>query len=164
MQFKGLRSAISTKQNKILFCQRFGVAGTVTQYLFRKYQHLSHHVPVDLAKMQAVSEHVIEESLRQLVRTSHRLVVLTGAGLSTDSGIPDYRSPGRAAYKPITHQDFLRSEYTRKRYWARSMMGYPILSKSEPNPGHRAIASAPNVHSIITQNVDGLHQRAGNTA
>lgn len=93
-------------------------------------------------------------------------LVLTGAGISTASGIPDYRDRDgvRRGRTPIQGPEFRRSEAVRKRYWARSMVGYPALSKAEPNAAHRAVAELQRMNRIgglITQNVDGLHQRAG---
>jgi NAD-dependent SIR2 family protein deacetylase len=86
------------------------------------------------------------------------LVVLTGAGLSTDSGIPDYRGPGSPARAPMTYQEF--GPDARQRYWARSHLGWSRMGKAEPNPGHRALA-ALDPELLITQNVDGLHEAAG---
>lgn len=94
------------------------------------------------------------------------VLVLTGAGLSTASGIPGYRDKDgvRRGRTPIQGPEFRRNEAVRRRYWARSMVGWPTVSRAEPNAGHRAIAeleASGHVHSVITQNVDGLHQRAG---
>ena len=88
------------------------------------------------------------------------LVVLTGAGLSTDSGIPDYRSPGSPARTPMTYQELLSGPEARQRYWARSHLGWSRMRHAEPNAGHRALA-ALDPELLITQNVDGLHERAG---
>lgn len=93
-------------------------------------------------------------------------VVLTGAGLSTASGIPAYRD-ALGAWRhppPIQHQSFIRSEATRRRYWARSYYGWQTMANATPNTGHLALASLQArgvVSTIVTQNVDGLHQRAG---
>lgn len=88
------------------------------------------------------------------------LVVLTGAGLSTDSGIPDYRGPGSPARTPMTYQEFVSGPPARQRYWARSHLGWGRMRRAEPNAGHCALARlAPDL--LITQNVDGLHERAG---
>jgi NAD-dependent SIR2 family protein deacetylase len=88
------------------------------------------------------------------------LVVLTGAGLSTDSGIPDYRGPSSPARAPMTYQEFVSGPDARQRYWARSHLGWSRMGKAEPNPGHRALA-ALDPELLITQNVDGLHEAAG---
>jgi len=91
------------------------------------------------------------------------LVVLTGAGLSTDSGIPDYRGPGSVARQPMTYQEFVSGHAARQRYWARSHVGWGRMRAADPNPGHRALATLdPTL--LITQNVDGLHEQAGSRA
>jgi NAD-dependent SIR2 family protein deacetylase len=95
------------------------------------------------------------------------LVALTGAGLSTDSGIPDYRGPGSPRRTPMTYQEFLSGAAAQRRYWARSHVGWARMAHAEPNDGHRAIAElerAGVVHGVITQNVDGLHAVAGGRA
>jgi NAD-dependent SIR2 family protein deacetylase len=101
-------------------------------------------------------------TLVQILRGASRLVVLTGAGCSTRSGIPDYRSPGGAwtRHKPITYGAFVRSEEVRRFYWARSYRGWPRFAAAQPNDAHHAIA-ALDPHFLITQNVDDLHQEAG---
>ncbi|HYF72552.1 MAG TPA: Sir2 family NAD-dependent protein deacetylase [Nocardioides sp.] len=88
------------------------------------------------------------------------LVVLTGAGLSTDSGIPDYRGPGAPHRTPMTYQEFVSGPAARQRYWARSHLGWGRMRAAEPNAGHRALAGI-DTELLITQNVDGLHERAG---
>jgi NAD-dependent SIR2 family protein deacetylase len=88
------------------------------------------------------------------------LVVLTGAGCSTDSGIPDYRGPGRPARTPMTYQEFVSGPRAQQRYWARSHLGWGRMSHAEPNAGHHALARI-DPELLITQNVDGLHERAG---
>ncbi|MCW2736884.1 Sir2 family NAD-dependent protein deacetylase [Nocardioides sp.] len=88
------------------------------------------------------------------------LVVLTGAGLSTDSGIPDYRGPGSPARAPMTYQEFVASPEAQQRYWARSHLGWQRMGRALPNDGHRALA-ALDPALLITQNVDGLHEAAG---
>ena len=93
-----------------------------------------------------------------------RTAVLTGAGVSTDSGIPDYRGAGAPVRVPMTFQTFLADERARKRYWAGSHLGWHRFRAAEPNLGHRslvALEAAGLVSGIITQNVDGLHTRAG---
>jgi NAD-dependent SIR2 family protein deacetylase len=94
------------------------------------------------------------------------VVVLSGAGLSTDSGIPDYRGPSGSARRstPMTFQAFTRDPVARRRYWARSHLGWRTIGEARPNDGHHAVARLQErgaVHGIITQNVDGLHQAAG---
>jgi NAD-dependent SIR2 family protein deacetylase len=93
-----------------------------------------------------------------------RVVVLTGAGLSTDSGIPDYRGPGAPVRRPMTFQDFVGHADNQRHYWARAHLGWSRMGSAEPNDGHRALArleEAGRVSFLITQNVDGLHERAG---
>ncbi|WP_115788734.1 NAD-dependent protein deacetylase [Arthrobacter silvisoli] len=93
-----------------------------------------------------------------------RLAVLTGAGLSTDSGIPDYRGPGAAPRKPMTYQEFVGSADNRRRYWARNHIGWSKLRHADPNPGHFAVARLEGrglMSGLITQNVDRLHEEAG---
>lgn len=105
-------------------------------------------------------------ALAQLIGRSERLVVLTGAGCSTESGIPDYRDEnGEWKHRrPVQFQDFVSSEATRRRYWARSLVGWERIANAQPNAAHRALAAledADRIHGLITQNVDGLHQKAG---
>ncbi|WP_405089482.1 NAD-dependent protein deacetylase [Micromonospora sp. NBC_01392] len=96
------------------------------------------------------------------------VVVLSGAGLSTESGIPDYRGPSGAArrHTPMTYQAFTGDPQARRRYWARSHLGWRTIARAAPNDGHRAVArlqQAGLLDGIITQNVDGLHTAAGAT-
>jgi NAD-dependent SIR2 family protein deacetylase len=107
--------------------------------------------------------------LKTFIENSQHLVVLTGAGVSTESGIPDYRSPGGAwtRHKPIYYNSFVRSEEVRRFYWARSYRGWPRFASARPNRAHRALAgleASGRVHQLITQNVDDLHQEAGSRA
>lgn len=88
------------------------------------------------------------------------LVVLTGAGLSTDSGIPDYRGPGAPARMPMTYQEFVSGAAAQRRYWARSHLGWSRMRRADPNPGHHAVATL-GADLVITQNVDGLHEAVG---
>lgn len=95
--------------------------------------------------------------------------VLSGAGVSTDSGIPDYRDE-QGAWKgraPVQYRDFVASEAVRKRYWARSMLGFPLIARAQPNAAHHALVELEargRLSLLVTQNVDGLHGRAGNEA
>ncbi len=94
------------------------------------------------------------------------VVVLSGAGLSTESGIPDYRGPSGSARRttPMTYQAFTRDPVARRRYWARSHLGWRTIGDAVPNDGHRAVARLQQlavIDGIITQNVDGLHQSGG---
>lgn len=106
------------------------------------------------------------ERLRTFVDAHPRLVVLTGAGCSTESGIPDYRD-ALGAWKrtpPVQYQDFMASEQARRRYWSRSMLGFPLMNAARPNAAHRwlvGLEAAGRLEWLVTQNVDGLHQRAG---
>ncbi len=93
-----------------------------------------------------------------------RFAVLTGAGLSTDSGIPDYRGPGAAPRTPMTYQEFIREPGNRQRYWARNHLGWSHLRRADPNSGHAAVARLESrglLTGLITQNVDRLHEEAG---
>lgn len=105
------------------------------------------------------------DALLDLLR-HRRVCVLTGAGVSTESGIPDYRGPTAPKRKrpPLQHRDFVEDPLTRKRYWARSVLGWPRFRDVAPNPAHLALAeweARGGLTGLITQNVDRLHQKAG---
>ncbi|MBL8258510.1 MAG: NAD-dependent protein deacetylase [Candidatus Competibacteraceae bacterium] len=115
--------------------------------------------------IEAVASRLID-ALADFVARHQTLLVLTGAGCSTDSGIADYRDANGAwkRQQPMCYQEFVGSEQARRRYWARSLAGWPAFAEARPNTAHRALAAletAGFVHQVVTQNVDGLHQRAG---
>ncbi len=110
------------------------------------------------------------DPLREFLERHPRLFVLTGAGVSTDSGIPDYRDADgdwKRASRPVMFRDFMNQPATRKRYWARGLVGWQHLHRAVPNDAHRALARlerAGRVELLVTQNVDRLHQAAGSEA
>jgi NAD-dependent deacetylase len=104
--------------------------------------------------------------LARLIAAARRAVVFTGAGISTESGIPDFRSPGGiwTKYKPIDFEDFIASEEARREAWRRKFATDGTIREAKPNRGHRAVAALVRrgkVASVITQNIDGLHQASG---
>ncbi len=106
------------------------------------------------------------DELADLVRASRYLVAFTGAGISTESGIPDFRGPQGIWTKmqPIELPEFLAEPQARREYWRRKIESYPQMRDAEPNAGHRALArlfEAGLLKTMITQNIDGLHQKAG---
>jgi len=106
------------------------------------------------------------ETLARCWRDARRVVVLTGAGLSTASGIPDFRSPGGrwSRYRPVTIQEFLATEEARERYWRYKGETWQLIRTAPPNSGHEALAGLGadgRVELLVTQNVDGLHERSG---
>lgn len=108
---------------------------------------------------------IIEQLADELYRNQPALA-FTGAGISTESGIPDYRGPNGLWSKqnPTKFRDFLNDVEVRRRYWQRRRERYPVLARTQPNAGHRALArlqAAGYVREIVTQNIDGLHQKAG---
>ena len=108
-------------------------------------------------------------ALRDFLDRYPRLFVLTGAGCSTDSGIPDYRDDaGQWKRKPpVRHQEFVGSAHVRARYWARSMIGWTYMGTAQPNAAHRALVDLERegrIELLVTQNVDRLHQKAGSQA
>lgn len=106
------------------------------------------------------------DQLREIIGSAKRIVAFTGAGISTESGIPDFRSPGGiwTRYKPIYFDDFMASDEMRRESWRRKFATDETMLNAEPNAGHRALAKLVEqgrMSAIITQNVDGLHQRSG---
>lgn len=136
------------------------------KYIFKCKSLHRHNVFVPKHKPP---DHNDYEQLRQFLTKHNNILILTGAGISTESGIPDYRSEGvglyaRTNHKPIQYQEFLKYPKARQRYWARNFVGWPRFSGVQPNSTHTAITDlqkAGKVTSIVTQNVDRLHHKAG---
>lgn len=106
------------------------------------------------------------DRLKDMIDKSRRAVIFTGAGISTESGIPDFRSPGGiwTKYKPIDFSDFMASEEMRKESWRRKFASDAVMKAAQPNKGHLAVAKLihmEKVSAVITQNIDGLHQLSG---
>ena len=130
------------------------------QRLYSTMQFVPRHGLVDANEL---------EQLQEFVDNSTGIFVLTGAGISTESGIPDYRSEevglyARTNHKPIQHQEFMKSKHVRQRYWARNFVGWSTFSGVAPNLSHTTLATWEKhgkISQIITQNVDRLHHKAG---
>ena len=124
-------------------------------------------VPKCDTSQEYIDECVVK--LDELVEKYDKLFVLTGAGISTESGVRDYRSKGVGLYaisdsRPMDYREFLRSAENRQRYWARNYVGWPMFSSFEPNANHFALAKLEQlgrIHWLVTQNVDALHTKAG---
>ena len=128
---------------------------------------LSDAVQSDTGVAAPRADHV--DRLKEFLDAHRQLFVLTGAGISTLSGIPDYRDRdgGWKGATPIQHQAFVSQQAKRKRYWARSMAGWPAVARARPNAAHHALhrlGKAGATSLLVTQNVDGLHQAAGSRA
>jgi NAD-dependent SIR2 family protein deacetylase len=109
------------------------------------------------------AQQIVPDRLGEVLR-GRRWLVLTGAGVSTDSGIPDYRGPGAPARTPMTIAQFRSGHSAQQRYWARSFLGWSAMGTAQPNATHRILArleSEGRLSGLITQNVDGLHTAAG---
>jgi NAD-dependent deacetylase len=109
-----------------------------------------------------------DDKLVELLRASQRMLVFTGAGISTGSGIPDFRGPGGVwtRRKPVYYDDFMRSEAARIEHWDFKLEGWEAYRDAQPNAAHRAIVDverAGNLLLLVTQNIDGLHSKAGTT-
>jgi len=123
----------------------------------------------DLQQLRDAGDGAAPEALARFIEANAPLFVLSGAGCSTASGIPDYRDD-QGDWKharPVQYAEFIGSERTRRRYWARSLAGWPRVQRSRPNAAHRALAAlerAGLVDTLCTQNVDTLHQRAGSAS
>jgi NAD-dependent SIR2 family protein deacetylase len=114
----------------------------------------------------SVPEHNSHDSLSQFLEQHPDALVLTGAGISTGSGIPDYRDKNGnwKRKQPVQHQDFMRSHEVRQRYWARSLIGWPVMQTAQPNNAHYSLSLLEQngyIKQLVTQNVDRLHQKAG---
>ncbi|XP_053206043.1 NAD-dependent protein deacylase Sirt4-like [Panonychus citri] len=118
------------------------------------------HEPVESDDVKRVTEFMRENS---------SIMVITGAGISTESGVPDYRSAkvglyARSNHKPIQYQEFITDQSVRRRYWARNYIGFDNFSRIRPNAGHLLLSKwerQNRIHWIVTQNVDQLHQKSG---
>lgn len=120
------------------------------------------HIDSDSSTLSEAARFGIDYARVQLAGKS--ILVLTGAGVSTESGIPDYRGEGKTERHPMTFDVFMGSELARARYWARSYVGWSVMANAKPNGSHFALAQAESlgrISHIITQNVDSLHQQAG---
>src|ERR1039458_6721989 len=112
---------------------------------------------------------MVTAKLVDLLRESNKMLLFTGAGISTGSGIPDFRGP-EGVWKrrqPVYYQDFMRSEAARVEHWDYKLEGWPAFKAARPNATHEAIVSlerAGKVQAVVTQNIDGLHARAGTSA
>ncbi|KAJ8954658.1 hypothetical protein NQ314_007058 [Rhamnusium bicolor] len=132
-------------------------------------KQLSTQLPNFVPKHDPVLDSDVKQ-LESFVNNSNKITILTGAGISTESGIPDYRSEevglyARTNHRPTQHQDFVKSSKVRQRYWARNYVGWDRFSKCEPNAVHFSLRNLEVEHnkvaSIVTQNVDSLHFKAG---
>ncbi|CAG9770780.1 unnamed protein product [Ceutorhynchus assimilis] len=138
----------------------------IAQY---RYQHSSAELHQFVPKHNPVNERDVK-LLEDFIFSSKKLLVLTGAGVSTESGIPDYRSEGvglyaRTNHRPIQHIEFIKSAAARQRYWARNFVGWFRFSQRQPNSIHYFVRDLEIedkiVHCVVTQNVDNLHFKAG---
>lgn len=127
--------------------------------------HSSSDDVLEIAKPQELSAAAIYSiDYARTKLAAKKIAVLTGAGMSTDSGIPDYRGAGRTARHPMTFDSFMGSAAAQQKYWARSFVGWSRIALAKPNAGHFALALAEShglISAVVTQNVDGLHQAAG---
>ncbi|GAA1389251.1 hypothetical protein GCM10009599_03700 [Luteococcus peritonei] len=109
------------------------------------------------------------DDARELLEEMDAVVALTGAGISTDSGVPDYRGPQAVRATPMMYDEFVSQPLSRRRYWARNYQGWAHLGQADPNAGHRALATweatdlPTRLVGLVTQNVDGLHEAAGSS-
>ncbi|KAG8313955.1 NAD-dependent protein lipoamidase sirtuin-4 [Homalodisca vitripennis] len=147
----------------LIFCLLQSTDGNTT-IIYRTIKHAIDYVP----KHNPISEDHIS-TIKKFFKDNRQVLVLTGAGVSTESGIPDYRSEGvglfaRSGTKPVQYQEFLKYPKIRQRYWARNFVGWPNFSSIAPNQNHailKHLEDRQQVQRIITQNVDNLHSKAG---
>lgn len=133
--------------------------------VIRRYSSTTHEF---VPKAKSVTRADIEEFC-EFIDRGRNILVITGAGISTESGIPDYRSQGVGLYatsksRPVIYQDFVKSEKIRQRYWARNFIGWPRFSSVQPNVSHKFLTKLENSGKLcwlVTQNVDALHYKAG---
>lgn len=133
------------------------LAARVARTASPKLDHMS-----EAQRLSVAADYALQGAKQAL--QGMRALVLTGAGISTDSGIPDYRGAGRTPKHPLTFDSFMGSRESQVRYWARSFVGWSRIADAVPNPGHIALADAEatgRVLHVVTQNVDALHQAAG---
>ncbi len=120
-----------------------------------------------MANGQAITAELTRQELSGLIGllAGQTWTVLSGAGASTDSGIPDYRGPTSIRATPMLYSEFVGSGQAQQRYWARSYLGWRRIGRARPNVGHRALThlEAHGLHGVVTQNVDGLHAAAGSS-
>ena len=136
---------------------------------FRPIQRSIHRLYVPKCETTDKEIIAVARKLDDFMARSRHLFVLTGAGISTESGIRDYRSEDVGLYaisdsRPIEYTDFLKTAANRRKYWARNYVGWPEFSTRQPNGGHFALAELEKlrkIHWLVTQNVDALHSKAG---
>ncbi|CAH1164761.1 unnamed protein product [Phaedon cochleariae] len=141
--------------NNIIIIRKLSTVSTPTETL----KFVPKHNPVSEANINNV---------QSFINNSKKMLFLTGAGISTESGIPDYRSEevglyARTNHKPIQHMEFIKYPHVQKRYWARNFVGWTTFSKREPNIIHYSICELEKekISTVVTQNVDNLHYKAG---
>lgn len=137
-------------------------------YLFRRGFH-SQILTAFVPSHKEPDKHVVRALFHHLQELNGRYLILTGAGVSTESGIPDYRSEkvgrfARSSLRPVQYHQVVKSADVRQRFWARNYVAYPTFAKFEPNSSHRILSEWERdnrFYWLLTQNVDGLHQAAG---
>lgn len=173
IQMQTLSSSLRSLTKSKSACNQLGVTlRSARLYSVVKSVQSSNVEPLQMSPiLQQALQPPTEEEIEHLVeffRRSSKLLTITGAGVSTSSGIPDYRGPDgsyKKGHKPMSHQDFVSSAYSRKRYWARSMSGWARFSTAKPNAAHLALRDLETdvgiLFHLVTQNVDRLHAQAG---